>query len=428
MVDPTALSSILEDRRRLEDLLAKDPTNLEAHQLVTRLRSFLAPDPDFNQALKELEMSDNALVLLSVPEFLEIESTTRCNINPPCIMCHTRMFRSSDRDIDSVVLDRIKPYTCSAKSISLHGGGEPLIVPNLFDIVESIEPKRTSVRFSSNGLLLTADRCDEIISRGVGYIDFSLDAARAETYDRIRHSDFERVVDNLKRLAATKRARQTLLPEFCLSMVIMKENIREAVEFVELADRVGARCVEFMKLGPLSDQQYYQATYKDFLFDYEEQMLEKSPEVHDEWMCLAYRRAEALGLTFRYEGCLSEEANMYLSDRPQDLSPRACGVDVPKTMPILCKKPWVGFLVLMNGNAFFCCHMPSQVLGNLRRQGFDEVWNGERAQAIRKIMLEDPLPMICKDCHTYKARQQDPALKDFLGEVESHETLHAPRM
>jgi len=420
MVDQPTLTAILEDRRTLETLLAKDPTNLKGYQLVEKLRSFLTRDPDFNQELKRLEMSEKARVLLSVPEFLEIESTTRCNINPPCIMCHTRMFRSSDRDIDSAVLDRIKGYTCSAKSVSLHGGGEPLMVRNLFDTVGSIDPNKTSVRFSSNGLLLTAERCDEIISRGVGYINFSLDAARAETYDRIRHSDFERVVDNLKRLATMKRTSQKLLPEFCLSMVIMKENIRETVEFVELADRVGAQCVEFMKLGPLSDPQYYQTTYKDFLFDYKEQMLENSPEVHDEWMNKAYRRAEALGLMFRYEGWLSEEANMYFSDRPHDFSLRSCGVDVPETMPVLCEKPWVGLLVLMNGNALFCCHMPSQVLGNLKDQSFDEVWNGQKAQAIREVMLEDPLPMICKDCHTYKAREQDPAFKDFLtGEFRS---------
>jgi radical SAM protein with 4Fe4S-binding SPASM domain len=410
MVAQPSLTSILEDRRTLESLLAKDPTSLKGHQLVEKLRSFLTPDPDFNQELKRLEISEKARVLLSVPEFLEIESTTRCNINPPCVMCHTRMFRSSDRDIDSVVLDRIKRYACSAKTVSLHGGGESLMVRNLFDTVESIEPNKTTVMFSSNGLLLTAERCDEIISRGVGYINFSLDAARAETYDRIRHSDFERVVDSLKRLASMKRTRETLFPKFCLSMVIMKENIQEAVEFVELADRVGAQYVEFMKLGALQDHQYYQTTYKDFLFDYREQMLEESPEVHDEWMHKAYRRAEALGLTFRYEGCLSEEANMYLADRPHDFSPRACGVDWPETMPILCEKPWTGSLVLMNGNVLFCCNMPSQVLGNLKEQGFDEVWNGQRAQAIRKIMLEDPLPMICKDCHVYKARQQDPTV------------------
>jgi len=411
MSDQTTLASILDDRRRLETFLQRDPTNLKAHELMEKLRSFLLPDPELNQELKRLELSEKALVLLSVPEFLEIESTTRCNINPPCIMCHTRMFRSSDRDIDAAVLEKIKKYTRYAKTVSLHGGGEPLMVPNLFDTVEHIDPLKTMVIFSSNGLLLTENRCAEIIDRGVGYVNFSLDAANPETYDKIRHSDFISVINNLKRLASIKKARGSRLPKFCLSMVIMKENIEETVEFVELAHDVGADYVEFMKLGSLPEAQYYRTTYKDFVFDYRGQMLENIPEAHNQWMHKAYRRAKELGLTFRYEGWLNDKESMYLSNIPQEVQESGgCEVEKPRTLSILCEKPWTGAFVLMNGNVIPCCNLPAQVLGNLKDQGFDEVWNGQRAQEIRAVMLEDPLPEICRDCHVYKARRLDPSV------------------
>ena len=65
MVKQPTLTAILEDRRTLESLLAKDPTNLKGHQLLEKLRSFLTPDPDFNQELKRLEMGEEANMCLA---------------------------------------------------------------------------------------------------------------------------------------------------------------------------------------------------------------------------------------------------------------------------------------------------------------------------------------------------------------------------
>ncbi|MDD8011438.1 MAG: hypothetical protein PHX73_10055, partial [Acidobacteriota bacterium] len=65
----------------------------------------------------------------SLPSILEIESCTRCNIHPPCVMCYPRLFdkRGFSGDICDAAVQKLLPYMRGFKTISLHGVGEPLL-------------------------------------------------------------------------------------------------------------------------------------------------------------------------------------------------------------------------------------------------------------------------------------------------------------
>jgi hypothetical protein len=101
----------------------------------------------------------------SLPSVLEIESSTRCNINPPCVMCYPRIFdkRGFAGDIDEAAFSRLIPYLQGFRTISLHGVGEPLLGRKLAVILDHIDRERTWVQFNSNGLLLTEDRSRELV-------------------------------------------------------------------------------------------------------------------------------------------------------------------------------------------------------------------------------------------------------------------------
>ena len=413
-----SVMEVMGMRAQLENILCSDPSNTGAHRIMEKLRAMTLRCPDTNERLKTAELACKAMVLISTPTFVEIETTTRCNINPPCVMCHTRMYRSADDNIEAGVLETIGRFTPFAKTVSLHGGGEPLLVPHLFNAVEAIAPEKTEIIFSTNGLLLTEKRCREILNHGVGYINVSLDAATPETYRNIRRNDLNRAVENVTTLTSMKRAMGLAKPKICLSMVAMRANIEEAVRFVELTHAVGADYVEFMKLGPLPEENFYRLANGAFVFDYKAQMLENVPELHDSWMKRAYGRASELGLGFRYEGWIKSEDNIYLTKKQDIVTP--CDQRPPQSPPstsILCKKPWNGGMILTNGDVIFCCHLPGQVLGNIKEQSFEEAWNGEKALRIRWTMLSQPLPSLCRDCHVYKKREKDPAF------CADHETL-----
>lgn len=52
----------------------------------------------------------------------------------------------------------------------------------------------------------------------------------------------------------------------------------------------------------------------------------------------------------------------------------------------LCPYPWASFTIASNGDVVACCRDLDHktVLGNLLHQEFEEIWNGEKYQALRR--------------------------------------------
>ena len=70
---------------------------------------------------------------------------------------------------------------------------------------------------------------------------------------------------------------------------------------------------------------------------------------------------------------------------------------------IFCNAPFEQIMVFENGDILFCCeplwHKDS-VLGNIHTQSFEEIWNSQNAQEIRRLAVKNKYPY-CKNelCH-----------------------------
>jgi len=231
----------------------------------------------------------------SLPSVLEIETSTRCNIDPPCVMCYPRLFdkRGYFGDLDETAFAKLIPYLGGFRTISLHGVGEPLLGRKLAIILDRIDRERTWVQFNSNGLLLTEARSRELVLKGLRMIDISLDAATPETYRKIRRSDFGLVIRNIERLSGIKRELGARHPVIKLNMTLMKENAGEIAAFVGLAGRLGA---EIVHLGLLNPHRGYRVANGDFIFDYREQMIDPASAAFRAELEAARERARASGI------------------------------------------------------------------------------------------------------------------------------------
>jgi MoaA/NifB/PqqE/SkfB family radical SAM enzyme len=207
-----------------------------------------------------------------LPGSIELETTQLCNIEPPCVMC-PRIIRDRDRALKApqALLDRLLPYVKKARSLSLHGIGEPLTDSRVFSLLESID-ESTWTTFSTNGLLLDESAVSRILELKLKHINFSLDAAKPETYNNIRGQDLLLVKSNIMRLSKAKEERDLPYPVITLSMVLMKENFKEARDFVDFAHEVGAQRVLFQLLNPIHGD--YAIRRGDFVFDYRKQIMD----------------------------------------------------------------------------------------------------------------------------------------------------------
>jgi len=115
---------------------------------------------------------------------LYLEVTHRCNAR--CITCYTGAGKEKD---DVLTLDEKKSVVQQARQlgarvVSLSGSGEPLLYPQLFDLIDFIRQQDMLVVMFTNGTTIDAVSAELLIRHGVitYFKMFSLDA---DTFDRM---------------------------------------------------------------------------------------------------------------------------------------------------------------------------------------------------------------------------------------------------
>lgn len=91
---------------------------------------------------------------------------------------------------------------------------------------------------------------------------------------------------------------------------------------------------------------------------------------------------------------------------------------------MFCSQPFYQIEIYENGDVFTCC--PSFLdyfsIGNIYKNTFDEIWNGEKAQSLRKKMLSGDLSCCSDGCfrktfHEEKNEKFSPIVSDYPTEI-----------
>jgi MoaA/NifB/PqqE/SkfB family radical SAM enzyme len=144
---------------------------------------------------------------------------------------------------------RIAPYLDRAEGVDFTGGGEPTTNPRLPDMIRVAKAAGCEVGFSTNGTLLDPRLSETLVAYALNWISFSVDAASAETYERIRQgAEFDSMVRNVLALRDIKAARRSKLPRLMLVFVMMHENFHEMPMYVDLAHELGVEQIVFKNL------------------------------------------------------------------------------------------------------------------------------------------------------------------------------------
>ncbi len=399
-------------RSLYREMLGREPTPPERWAGVRRfLDNGLDPTPLRQQIAETMEYhlrtpppDEEPYRAVAPPWEVWLELTTRCNMVPPCIMCG-RSSPSADTtawaDMNPQVWQRLLPILRQARILGLHGGGEPLLYPHIFDLIGEIDPARTEIGFNTNGHLLTPRNCRLLIEHQVAWISVSLDAASPEMYRRLRRCDrFEQVLGNIHRLVALKKELGSRRPRLDVNMTVMCTNLPEVPRFVELAAELRADRVMFQQIKPGGD--WALPAPDGYLFDYCREELSNCPDEHARAMRLAWEKAAEVGMPMEYEivyratGADWPEERAHSPAAEADQAPPPPDQAPPQAM---CPEPWTNLLVYRDGTATFCCyHYPESPLGNVLKVPFEEVWNGPQARSIRQLVLEHWPPRCCRDC------------------------------
>ena len=146
--------------------------------------------------------------------------------------------------------------------------------------------------------MLDERRLNDLISSKLKIVNVSLDAARPETYRKIRGYSFETVIGNIRRLVEERKNRGNKYPLLYMNMTLMRSNIEELPEFIDLAVDLGAETVCFWHLNRWSEEEMHRYIIKrdGWVFDYEKEGLWNFPTLSNEYLHNAEELARRKGI------------------------------------------------------------------------------------------------------------------------------------
>ncbi|MEW5871518.1 MAG: radical SAM protein [Chloroflexota bacterium] len=182
----------------------------------------------------------------------QIEPTLQCSLS--CVMCPWAELRPENAMMTWETFSNIARYLSLAEAVDLTGGGEPLLSPLLPEMVRMAKEAGCTVGFSTNGMRLVPAMSEQLVSLGLDWISFSVDAATPEMYESIRQgASFEVVTSNIRALHEIKQATGSQVPKMMMVFVMMGDlsggqdgrngNYQQLPQFIETAHALGVEQV-----------------------------------------------------------------------------------------------------------------------------------------------------------------------------------------
>ncbi|MBL7196527.1 MAG: radical SAM protein [Candidatus Omnitrophica bacterium] len=313
----------------------------------------------FNSYREPLKMS-------SGPLLIQIEPTLHCNLN--CPMCINPVIERKRKHMSFAGFRMILEKAPFLRKINLVGAGEPLLNPELFQMISYARSKGILVGFATNAMLLKEDTCSKLMAALPDWVNISVDSGNKDKFEAIRKgADFDLFLENLKQLLKIKGNNR--LPELSFWFVLMKDNLAELNSVILLAKNLGIKKV-------FSQMRHSWGSNKQFKNIPEMDLSEVKSALKD-----ATKLARQEKVHFEY-------------------------VNVPDTLgKRQCKWPWKACYITVEGFVTPCClhgSDPNNInFGNIFIDGFRDIWNNRAYQEFRKMLKSDKPPSLCAGCTGY---------------------------
>ncbi|HNW38902.1 MAG TPA: radical SAM/SPASM domain-containing protein [Candidatus Omnitrophota bacterium] len=225
------------------------------------------------------------------PPVMQIDITGRCNNN--CIGCwvHSPFIKDRPRDANQelsfkVISELINELIqMGTQEVFLAGSGEPLLHPQIIQIISLIKHSGLKLNIITNTLLLTEEVSRLLVDAQVEMVTASIWAGDDQSYIKTHpgkaSGDFYTIRDNLRCLDRLKSENKSFLPKVKTYNVICNLNYENIAGMVDFSLDVGAQDIEFQLIDTVEGQTSFLALSSVQIENVKDQLLalQKRPDV-----------------------------------------------------------------------------------------------------------------------------------------------------
>ncbi|MBN1425535.1 radical SAM protein [Candidatus Fermentibacteria bacterium] len=330
-------------------------TTAATHALALLRRLGAPPQPE--TALQALIKT--LAIVPDMPTWVQIETTNRCNFS--CAMCPRVLHKLPAEDMPMErfmgIMERL-PLP-QASLITLFGLGEPLLHEDTFTMVREVKRRGFRAAFTTNGVLLSHEVNEKILSSGLDYIRISVDDDGFGDSTGALHRAASAVIERTEALLAF-RAGQTS-PEILWNVVASASSAPAIGSIIAKAAQIGMDGVNiinlvsrFSSIAPIPE--------------------DRRATLFRQW----HRQGRDLGI--RIQSTFADRFGL-----PRFFHRR--GLECPQLL---------GYAyVTMDGDVTPCCHLPRLIMGNLFTESLHDIWHARRFRRFRRVYRSSPT---CRDC------------------------------
>jgi len=339
-----------------------------------RNRRYLTVAKLANMAMVNLEFAFKRERLVGRPYKIKIESTNLCNTK--CQLCPTGLGLRGRRkgrmkfDQYTKLVDQLRWHLFD---LDLSMWGDPLIAPDIYEMIRYAHDKRIWTYISSNlhGFKIepkadAEDDATRLIKSGLDMLTVSLHAASQETFAIYQPGkDFGDAMAKVKHLVDTRKKLKSSTPVIQLNFVVTKHNEHEVEKFRHMAEALDCKPIfstASMNLRFLDKDKKLQplGLAKD--------MLEKKTRDHlEDWL---------------------PENEDYVLDSYQAIRETGAqdGEQFNGNKTYNCSWPWRQTVINWDGGVSTCCGSfeESDDIASVIDQPFKKVWNSEKYRLARR--------------------------------------------
>lgn len=312
--------------------------------------------------------------ILSAPLFVIWEITGACNLR--CEHCLSSAGKPLPNELSTEeamrLLDRLEAMKVFNINLS---GGEPLMRPDIFDIIDYASEKNFSVDLLTNGALITEKVLNRLEDSNIFNVQVSIDGI-GETHDSFRgkKGTYERAINAIKLLRDANY-------NVSISSTVTKQNMSEIPRIIDMAIDLGISSFKttlFMPAGRgKSNIDKYVLTRQDTK-DFTYMMIEKKKEVGNSII---------INSETDYPWLVKGLDKKVLESMKLDNSSK-----------IGCTAGSSSFYITPDGKIAPCPFLRELVAGNVRESDLKEIWDNSPTFDIFRNITRGSLKGNCNDC------------------------------
>jgi len=312
--------------------------------------------------------------------------------------------------MDAQLLKRVEEEVAPGiKELSLTVAGEPFLTPQLPQFIAVAERAGAELSLNTNATLLKDTRLLRRVMKQSSVLRFSVDGATAETYEAIRvKSDFDHVISNIKLAVSIRDGMpREQRPRLVMCMVLMRDNVHELTQMVDLAHGLGLARLDVAHLTVLVPEMDAQST-------------RHIPDRVDKAIQAAQARADRLGFRVNLPPLMSAERmnpsviarlKLGLSEAKQLTRRRMARlgrtINRKRIMAqwsrkaggrVPCRFLQDGVFVTIQGEVAPCPMPGRPIAGNLHESSFHDIWNGPVLSRMRRGFIDGQPDECCAHC------------------------------